>query len=156
MATQSRLGFASLVCISWLSWTAASALPADDDAASQRLQPVATAAWTPENARHLLFRAGLGGSSQDVQAIYKLGPVEAVNQLVDYGSQPALDLPLPSAAELPEPAKNVAKLTPEEKQQRNLRVRRDDQQRVAELRAWWIRRMIESPRPLEEKLTLFW
>jgi uncharacterized protein (DUF1800 family) len=24
------------------------------------------------------------------------------------------------------------------------------------LRQWWLRRMAESPRPLEEKLTLFW
>jgi len=156
MATKSRLCFAALVCVSWLNWTAVSVLAVNKDAADQRLRPVAAADWTPEHARHLLFRAGFGGSIQDVQTFYKLGPVEAVNRLVEFGGRPALDSPPPSAAELPEPAKNVAKLTPEEKQQLNNRLRREDQQRVAELRAWWIRRMIESPRPLEEKLTLFW
>lgn len=29
-------------------------------------------------------------------------------------------------------------------------------QRVVELRRWWLERMVKGPRPLEEKLTLFW
>jgi uncharacterized protein (DUF1800 family) len=31
-----------------------------------------------------------------------------------------------------------------------------DRQQIQDLRAGWLRQMIESPRPLEEKLTLFW
>ena len=35
-------------------------------------------------------------------------------------------------------------------------VMRANRQRIEELRAWWLDRMVHSPRPLEEKLTLFW
>jgi len=120
------------------------------------LKPLAPADWTRERARHLLFQAGFGGSSQDVQTLFQLGPQEAVNRLVDFGSQSALKLEPPSASELPEPVKNMARLSPQEKRDVNARLRREDQQRLTELRAWWVRRMIQSPRPLEEKLTLFW
>lgn len=158
MTRKSRIRLASgLVCVVWFAqacWVANAASPAADGAG--RLKPISQSDWTVERARHLLFRGGFGGSVEDVQALYKLGPVEAVNRLVDFGRQPALELPAPDASQLPELAKPPANATPEERQRLNNRLRRDDQERMAELRAWWVRRMIESPRPLEEKLTLFW
>ena len=33
---------------------------------------------------------------------------------------------------------------------------REDRKQVAEMEEWWLKRLIETPRPLEEKLTLFW
>jgi uncharacterized protein (DUF1800 family) len=34
--------------------------------------------------------------------------------------------------------------------------RREEQMRILELRDWWLQRMAKGPRPLQEKLTLFW
>src|SRR6185436_12424118 len=33
---------------------------------------------------------------------------------------------------------------------------RDDRRQMREMQKWWLKRMIETPRPLEEKMTLFW
>jgi uncharacterized protein (DUF1800 family) len=33
---------------------------------------------------------------------------------------------------------------------------RDDRQQMIEIQKWWLRKMVETPRPLEEKMTLFW
>jgi len=34
--------------------------------------------------------------------------------------------------------------------------RKKEGEQFQKLRAWWIRRMVITPRPLEEKMTLFW
>jgi uncharacterized protein (DUF1800 family) len=45
----------------------------------------------------------------------------------------------------------------EEKQRELIRnERRIQQERMLELRGWWLNRMVHGPRPLQEKLTLFW
>ena len=33
---------------------------------------------------------------------------------------------------------------------------RTDRQQMRDIQHWWLKRMVESPRPLEEKMTLFW
>jgi uncharacterized protein (DUF1800 family) len=33
---------------------------------------------------------------------------------------------------------------------------RDDREQMRKMQHWWLKRMIETPRPLEEKMTLFW
>ncbi len=33
---------------------------------------------------------------------------------------------------------------------------REDRLQMNEVQKWWLRRLIETPRPLEEKMTLFW
>jgi uncharacterized protein (DUF1800 family) len=120
------------------------------------LEPVPAATWTQDDARHLLFLAGFGGDLAEVQRLHALGAAGAVAEIVDYARRPALELPAPAAAESPEKMPNLAKLSPMERQQFNQEQRRLDQRQLAELRGWWVRRMIESPRPLEEKMTLFW
>jgi uncharacterized protein (DUF1800 family) len=158
MAQKSRFVLASaLLLVVWLINAPPVAIAGNSDPqGAGGLKPILPADWTPQQARRLLYQAGFGGSSQDVQTLFALGPTEAVNRLVDYGSQSALKLEPPSAAQLPEPVKNMARLGPQERRDLNARLRREDQQRMAELRSWWLRRMVESPRPLEEKLTLFW
>jgi uncharacterized protein (DUF1800 family) len=158
MASRARLRFAiGLIGLAWLTLPASLAQAGESGATpAAGLQPIASTDWSIGYARHLLFQAGFGGSAAEVAALHKLGPAEAVNRLVDFGRQPALDLPTPSASQPPEAVKPPASATPEERQQFTAKLRREDQQRLAELRAWWLRRMIESPRPLEEKLTLFW
>jgi uncharacterized protein (DUF1800 family) len=47
-------------------------------------------------------------------------------------------------------------MTPEERQRAVAKLRRMDLLHFTRVVAWWIEQMIATPRPLEEKLTLFW
>jgi uncharacterized protein (DUF1800 family) len=124
--------------------------------AADALEALPADAWTESHARHLLFLAGFGGDLAEVRRLHALGSAGAVTELVDYASRPALDLPPPAAAKPPEKMPSLANLSPMERQRVSQERRRVDQRELAEMRAWWVRRMSESPRPLEEKMTLFW
>ena len=119
------------------------------------LKPLPLSAWTLEKARHLIVRAGFGGTPEEVAKLHAMGLHGAVDHLVNFQTQPAADAPFAAypkeKGELYESA-----LTGEE--QRRLRQARaeHDRQQLLAMRRWWLQRMIESPRPLEEKLTLFW
>ena len=88
--------------------------------------------WNRDAAAHLLRRAGFGGTPAEVDALAARGLDGAVSQLVDYG---AIDM---TAFEAALAAKNY-----------NLATTRGLQQ-------WFLDRMANSPRPLEEKMTYFW
>ncbi len=119
------------------------------------LTPLLAGAWDSAKARHLLARAGFGGTPQEVEKLRALGADRAVASLVEYARQPALDLPPPAPPGPPE-AVNLSKLSFEERQKVQQARRREQQQHIARVRQWWAERMLKSPRPLEEKLTLFW
>ena len=120
-------------------------------------------------ARHLLTRAGFGGTSDQVQALAKMGLNDAVGYLVEYEKVPEIPVARtdfnsdirrpPTAAEremvlLARRSNDEAAL---EAIQR-MRNERDGQDRtqLREMQKWWLKRMIETGRPLEEKMTLFW
>jgi uncharacterized protein (DUF1800 family) len=120
-------------------------------------------------AQHLLNRAGFGGTPGQVRALANLGLEQAVEHVVDY--QRATD-PLPDAATFEpdimrpptqaeqEQARMARRSGDEAALERVRRERQDrqrrDRQQLAQMQAWWMRRLIETPRPLEEKMTLFW
>jgi len=81
---------------------------------------------------HLLRRAGFGLAPGELGQWQQLGWNAAVDRLVDYQSIPndALETRLTSL---------------------NL-----DPTNAADIMRWWIVRMVETARPLEEKMTLFW
>ena len=123
-----------------------------------------------DQARHLLWRAGLGGNSAQIRALATMGVEEAVSLLVDpsrsAAPEPVADdrfnaniiQPL-SAADLQR--YRQAQRSRDENLLAQFRLRRQQQQRsdrrqIADLQRWWLQRMIETPRPLEEKMTLFW
>ncbi|MEO0511916.1 MAG: DUF1800 domain-containing protein [Planctomycetota bacterium] len=120
-----------------------------------------------DQARHLLWRAGFGGTPPQIRALAQMGPEAAVDFLLD--------------ARDPEPSlpgfidRNVIRpYTPEERlayaqarQRRDedtlarLREQRQQQQRrdrrqMRDTQHWWLARMIQSPAPLQEKMALFW
>jgi hypothetical protein len=120
------------------------------------LAPLDPDQWDRGKARHLLVRAGFGGTPAEVDRLCKLGLYGAVDSLLEFHRQPvgAAGLEaLPPAAADP----LAAKL-------RNAFVQRqaaggkgvNDNGQLAALRRAWLKRMVESPRPLQEKLTLFW
>lgn len=141
--------------------------------------------WDARKARHLLNRAGFGTTPEEVEALVKQGFDAAVHRTVYYEDVPdplgppdwldqPLDLPpLPAGVELGRP--NPAAATPapggapgaarDPERAKALRAQlrpvlmaanRGNRVRIEELRAWWLNRMVHTPRPLEEKMTLFW
>lgn len=90
--------------------------------------------WTLALAGHLLRRAGFGASWNTLQLALEAGPKETVERLV-------------------RPAANVASFE---------RTMSGDELAVARasgvdtLRAWWLLRLLKTPHPLQEKMTLFW
>lgn len=113
--------------------------------------------WTPERAAHLLRRAGFGGSSDEVKRLFDRGLDGAVDFLVDYDKIAQTDaafithkLPLPRAA------RAAAEATKDEREEIGQQYRLLNRAQLVEFRAWWARRMAATPRPFEEKMTLFW
>lgn len=120
------------------------------------LTPLDPSDWDYAKARHLLARAGFGGTPQEVERLCAMGPYKAVDYLLQFHEQPAAAAPLDITQPLP--------TDPFESQLRNRFLRRRaalarqsaESGQAARLRRWWLQRMVQSPRPLEEKLTLFW
>jgi len=144
-----------------LAVRSAAITPALDTAAAAQaealggLKPLAAAQWDYDKARQLLWRAGFGGPPDEVERLHAMGLHAAVDHLVDYHRQPSCDLVFqPRPPDRPLGYESL--LEPKEREQLdNERTGRERAQQ-AQMRQWWLRRMAESPRPLEEKLTLFW
>ena len=119
------------------------------------LKPLAASEWNYEKARHLLFRAGWGGPPEEVARLHEMGLFAAVDYLVDYHRHPepagwfdAFPHRRTAPYERHLNAAQRAKLN-----QARVSFRWDQHHR---LRRAWLERMVETQRPLQEKLTLFW
>lgn len=116
--------------------------------------------WTPGLAGHLLNRAGFGADPATIREFAALSPGEAVERLIQFESIPESFAPpewaqASDADRRPNP-RALRRLTEEERRQQQQEERRLQNERLHDLRGWWVRRMRLSPRPLQEKLTLFW
>lgn len=129
--------------------------------------------WSKQEARHLLNRAGFGGSPGEIEKFHAMGRETAVKFLLEPTEEVAA-FPLPEWAkpevvkenlrevfeERAELRKKRATLSPEafEKEQRELNRKQlvDARQQGTESQTWWIGRMLKSSAPLREKMTLFW
>jgi len=137
------------------------------------LQPLPPEKWNFTTAAHLLNRAGFGGTPEEIERLVAMGPEKAVSHFVDYG-QVADPTPDPEWAK-PDPGRvekfmalrrmnqemrqaNDEKRKELEEKRREMQreERQTQQQHLLELRGWWLERMVKGPRPLQEKLTLFW
>ncbi len=119
------------------------------------LKPITSAQWDYARARHLLFRAGFGGTPEDIQRLVDMGPHRAVDFLVDYHDRPVANLELEVQPWIRQLAYE-ARLHPLARRELGIdRNRKQFAQRFS-LNEWWLKRMAESPRSLEEKLVLFW
>ncbi len=106
--------------------------PADPDWAWAPYEPDAQRPWTLALAAHLYRRAAFGAGWEQLQQALADGPQRTVDTLL----RPSTDVEVFN--------------------------RRCDESEdaapgsVDALRAWWLRRMMETPHPLLEKTTLFW
>ena len=119
-------------------------------------------------AWHLLGRAGFGGSREQIETLQSMGLRDTVDHILNFESHPyestawnRFDHDIMSPR-TPEQQRSIQKARSSgdeaaieafrmERQKRQ----RADREQMIELRNWWMQRMIESPRPLEEKMTLF-
>ncbi|MGA1224154.1 MAG: DUF1800 domain-containing protein [Phycisphaerales bacterium] len=132
------------------------------------LQPLARKDYGYAAAQHLLNRAGFGGTPAQVRALVELGLDDAVDYLVEFQGERVSNEGFDFRGDI------LREQTPEEREtlrraramndaETIARIERERQQRqnadraqVAAMKRWWLARMIETGRPLQEKLTLFW
>ena len=146
------------------------------------LKPIASADWNYDFAAHLLERAGFGGTPDEIQALAKLTPAQAVDRLVRFQEidasllppfdhsgihDPGLEPFPPSRPAVTDEAKKTGvalgiQVKPEGTRRLQpvvneffywLRASALETNRVA---YWWANRMLTSPEPLREKMALFW
>jgi uncharacterized protein (DUF1800 family) len=137
------------------------------------LNALAASKWNYTTAAHLLNRAGFGGTPADIEKLLKMGLTDGVDYLVDYERTPDATLPpewakpdpdrlqrAKQAREFREKMRNATEEERKELEAKARELRRMEQQNyrrnVVDLRGWWLNRMAHGPRPLQEKLTLFW
>jgi hypothetical protein len=146
------------------------------------LAPIRPAEWNYDFAAHLLERAGFGGTPEEIQALAKMTPAQAIARLVRFEGTDTSQLPPfdhsgvrdPGLEPFPPSRPAVTDLAKEKGEALGIKVKPTGNRRLQPvvdeffywLRAsvletnrvayWWADRMISSPRPLEEKMALFW
>jgi uncharacterized protein (DUF1800 family) len=132
----------------------------------KELRPAEFDYW---KAQHLLNRAGFGGTPAQVRALANMGLKAAVDYVVDYDklrADPVIanefdrNIMRPPTAEeqrlFQQARRNNDEAARELIQRERMRRQMLDRQQIGAIQQWWLTRMIETPRPLEEKMTLFW
>ncbi len=147
------------------------------------LEPLAEGEFGYEQAAHLLERAGFGGTPAQIEEFVSLGLKGAVSRLVDYeqvddsGLAPFDGSGIWDVGMDPFPASRAQAVRIGRRDGRALGVDvlaegssrplqpvvdkffyglRSNVLETRRLALWWGERMVTTPRPLEEKMTLFW
>ena len=168
--------------LSILSVIAAMAQTAGPAKWQNNLAPIGPADWNYDFAAHLLERAGFGGTPQEIDALAKLTPAQAIARLVRFEGTDISQLPPfehsgihdPGLEPFPPTRPAVTDLAKEKGEALGIKVKPAGNRRLQPivdeffywLRAsvletnrvsyWWANRMLTSPRPLQEKMALFW
>ena len=141
----------------------------DEKTPPTHMKPIATERFGYEEARHLLWRAGFGGTPDQINALASWGPERAVQYIVEYDAIPyeSPDAKLFDPDIIRPYTPDEQRMVQQARQSRDedavarfrlmqQQAERDDRRQIRRVQQWWLTRMIETPRPLEEKLTLFW
>ncbi len=119
-----------------------------------QFSPTPANPWNRTLAGHLLNRATFGPSPEDIDQAVGWGMDRTVDYLINF-QRVDESLPPPETPETPQKGQ-FASLPADERREKLKELERANNDAMDELRAWWIRRMIQTKRPLQEKLTLFW
>jgi hypothetical protein len=115
--------------------------------------------WDKTKARHLVERAGFGVPPSAWDRLAAIPLAQAVDTLVNYQRYPD---PYPEPDWLPPPLNQreerlkLQQLPPDERRKAQQERQRAERQALMRLQQWWLDRMRTTPRPLQEKMTLFW
>ncbi len=110
------------------------------------------AAMGPDDARHLLNRAGFGATPREIAEYAALERTQAVERLLAGTGGAAVTAPPQWVREPITPPRALRGATKEERQA----FLAQEIGRSFDLRAWWIGEMLATPSPLTERMTLFW
>lgn len=157
-------------------------MPSKSAPRAESLSPIGRDDWSAARAAHLLERAGFGGTPGEISRLAALSPVQAVASLVDYAGIDDSRLPVfeesgfwdPSLINFPVSRPAATELAERTEESMGVRVKpkgsrplqpvtnrffywlRATVLETRRLSFWWVDRMVRTPRPLEEKMTLFW
>ena len=146
------------------------------------LSPIASSEWSYDRAAHLLERAGFSGTPEEIERLAAMTPEQAVRRLVHYESIDNGHLPPfdesgvhdPGLVPFPPSRPATTQLAKENGEALGVKVKASGNRRLQPvvnkffywLRAsmletrrvsyWWANRMLNTNRPLEEKMALFW
>lgn len=138
--------------------------------------------WNYDFAAHLLERAGFGGTPEEIEALSKMTPAQAIARMVRFEGTSTANLPPfdhsgihdPGLEPFPPSRPAVTDMAKEKGEALGIKVKPSGNRRLQPivdqffywLRAsvletnrvayWWANRMLVSERPLEEKMALFW
>ncbi len=117
--------------------------------------------WNARLAAHLMRRAGFGGSPSEVARVAAKPVHEAVESFIHF---PAATAALPQPENVFDPYQagmlpyfRMGMGVPNEMtlRQRNQDMRLRSRDSIISLQRWWLDRMVATPAPLQEKMTLF-
>lgn len=112
--------------------------------------------WSRDHAAHLLRRAGFGGTPEQIDFLHQMGRRKAVDYLLNYENEPDDTLPI-EVARVARPDRMARmEMSEQERQREQMRMRRESAAQLTRVLDWWIQTMVATPRPLQEKLVLFW
>ncbi len=146
------------------------------------LTPISSADWNYDFAAHLLERAGFGGTPEEIQSLAGMTPAQAIARLVRFEGTSISQLPPfdesgvhdPGLEPFPPSRPAVTDMAKANGEALGIKVKPSGNRRLQPivdeffywLRAsvletnrvayWWANRMLTSPRPLQEKMALFW
>ena len=99
----------------------------------QPYEPSSDRPWNHRLAAHLLRRSGFGGSIDEIVAAQKAGPQQAIESIFSKTDDAGIEEDMKTAGRLVTGGADASQLA-----------------------SWWLLRMIKTPCPFLEKMTLFW
>jgi uncharacterized protein (DUF1800 family) len=107
---------------------------------------------TSQQARHLLVRTGFAPTQAEVDRLVGKSAQQAVSDIVTSAVAAKPKYPAPAFVSQPPPTpSNQLKTVDERQEQRRAQIAEG-----VEIKAWWLREMLETPTPLAERMVLFW
>ncbi|MCE2800655.1 MAG: DUF1800 domain-containing protein [Planctomycetaceae bacterium] len=99
-------------------------------------EPTAQEPWDARRVRHLMRRGGFGAKPSEVKELVELGPAKTIDRILGKNNTQALEAFEQESSQIVSAIRSSGN--------------------IESLAAWWIHRMIHTPSPLIEKITLFW
>jgi uncharacterized protein (DUF1800 family) len=115
--------------------------------------------WSPQAAAHLLRRVAFGGTPEEAEQFYDMGPGPAVDRLLATSSD-LTDLPPPVTdpreAERRREWQRARQQNPDMNRREAAEFQKAMREMLAEMRFWWLQRLRDDRFAAQEKLVLFW
>lgn len=99
-------------------------------------EPTTQEPWDARRVRHLMRRGGFGAKPSEIKELVELGPAKTIDRILGKSNTQALEAFEQESSQIVSAIRSGGS--------------------IDSLAAWWLHRMIHTPSPLVEKITLFW